>query len=97
MATTLMSDSASCNCSTRPGAAPTSNTLVFFGSCAGQPGFTAFVRNIISVLQESAPAIIGVGLTPDAISRALSELEAWSALPDAAIWYGLNWAEGVKP
>jgi hypothetical protein len=40
--------------------------------------------------------MVDAGLTMDAISGALSELETWSTRPDAALWYGLFWAEGAR-
>jgi SAM-dependent methyltransferase len=78
------------------GAAPCFNTLVFFGSCAGQPEFGLFIRNVIAVLEEAAADISETGLTKETISRALLELETWSTSPDAALWYGLYWAEGTR-
>lgn len=78
------------------GAAPCFNTLVFFGSCAGQPEFSHFARNLISVLEEAVSDMSETGLTDEQIRRALSELEAWSLFPDAALWYGLYWAEGIR-
>ena len=78
------------------GAAPRFNTFVFFGSCAGQPGFDQFIGNLIRVLEEAVQDMIDAGLTKDAIGEALSELERWRTRPDAALWYGLFWAEGVR-
>ena len=28
---------------------------------------------------------------------AIAAFRAWSTRPDAALWYAINWAEGVKP
>lgn len=80
----------------RAGATPRFNTLVFFGSCAGQQEFGDFARNLIHVLVEATPGMAETGLATTEIERALSELRTWSTLPDAALWYGLYWAEGDK-
>jgi len=79
------------------GAAPRRNTFVFFGACSGDPDFESFVRNIASVISELADDIVQTGVSRDAVERAIAELATWSATPDAAIWYGMNWAEGVRP
>lgn len=79
------------------GAAPRVNTLVFFGSCAGHPQFYDVAKNLIHVLAEAARGMIDTGLTKISVEQALSELRTWSMLPDAALWYGLYWAEGTKP
>ena len=79
------------------GARPRFNTLVFFGACAGQPEFAPFIDNLVSVLEEAAADMVATGLAPDMIARCLSEIRTWSALPEAALWYGLYWAEGEKP
>jgi hypothetical protein len=32
-----------------------------------------------------------------AFDAAVTAFQAWSVRPDAAIWYAMNWAEGVRP
>jgi len=31
------------------------------------------------------------------VERLLAELAVWRETPDAAIWYGMYWAEAVRP
>ena len=79
------------------GAAPRRNTFVFFGACAGDPDFEDFARNIASVISESTDDIVETGVARGAVERVVAELATWCTAPDAAIWYGMNWAEGVRP
>lgn len=79
------------------GAAPCRNTFVFFGACAGDPDFENFARNIASVISGSTDDIVETGVARGAVERLVAELATWSTAPDAAIWYGMNWAEGVRP
>lgn len=79
------------------GAVPRRNTFVFFGSCAGEPEFESFAFNIASVISESADDIVGTGVPRQTVDAAIAELGTWCKAPDAAIWYGMFWAEGVKP
>ncbi len=80
------------------GASPTRNTTVFFGGCPGGSAFAAVVANLIAILGGAREAILGTGLidapTADA---ALAELGPWAQRPDAALWYVICWAEGIKP
>ena len=80
------------------GAKPVRNTWVFFGSCAAEPGFPAFVSNLIGVIETARGIITGpLGLSSGQFDGAIGAVRQWSRRPDAAIWYGLCWAEGVRP
>jgi SAM-dependent methyltransferase len=80
------------------GAAPARNTWVFFGSCAGSPAFPAVVDNLISVLAGAREAIfLTVQSDEGWFDRAIAALTEWSRRPDAAVWYALSWAEGLRP
>lgn len=79
------------------GAAPRRNTFVFFGACAGDPDFENFARNIASVISKSTDDIVETGVARAAVERLVAELAIWRTAPDAAIWYGMSWAEGVRP
>jgi hypothetical protein len=35
-------------------------------------------------------------VSPDALERTLVALAEFGGRPDAAIWYGMPWAEGVR-
>jgi ubiquinone/menaquinone biosynthesis C-methylase UbiE len=79
------------------GARPVRNHWVFFGSCAGRPEFAALVRNMIGVVETAREAITGpLALSARQFDDALSAVRRWSRRPDAAIWYALAWAEGVR-
>jgi SAM-dependent methyltransferase len=78
------------------GAVPRRNTFVFFGACSGDPDFESFARNIAGVISGSTDDIVETGVAREAVERAIAELATWRTAPDAAIWYGMNWAEGVR-
>jgi SAM-dependent methyltransferase len=79
------------------GAQPRRNTLIFFGSCAGHPDFDDFVKNLAAVLEGAMEPILSVGLTRAQMDDALAALERWRARADAAIWFSIAWAEGIRP
>jgi hypothetical protein len=79
------------------GATPRRNHWIFFGSCAGAPEFPAFVRNAIGVIETARGVIIrSLGFGENRFDRALRVMREWGHRSDAAIWYGLCWAEGVR-
>jgi len=79
------------------GAKPRRNHWIFFGSCAGAPEFPAFVRNAIGVIETAREVITGpLGFSTKQFDRALRAMQQWGRRSDAALWYGLCWAEGVR-
>uniref|UniRef100_A0A832I899 Methyltransferase domain-containing protein n=1 Tax=Eiseniibacteriota bacterium TaxID=2212470 RepID=A0A832I899_UNCEI len=80
------------------GARPVRNDWVFFGACAGHPHFEPLVANLAAILEGARAAIVGPGLA-DALGfdEALRALRAWGRRPDAALWFAISWAEGVRP
>lgn len=81
----------------RAGAQPKRNTQLFFGSCAGNPTFDALVDNVTGILEGARSTVVCLGLIDDAYAlAALDSLRAWRHRPDAAFWYTMSWAEGVK-
>jgi SAM-dependent methyltransferase len=79
------------------GLQPLRTTLVFYGGCAGQPRFKDYVDNLIGVLAGVRGAILGYDfLTAADFDQTLDNLRAWRERPDAAFWYAINWAEGMK-
>lgn len=80
------------------GAEPEKNNLLFFGSCAGDPAFEAFVANFAGLV-EGAPEKIAVSAALDRaeLDAALAEFRRWSRRPDAAMWYATCWAAGRRP
>lgn len=80
------------------GAKPVRNAWIFFGSCSGQPEFPALVENMATILEGARDPIVGPGLMErSTFGEALRELRAWGRRPDAAIWFSICWAEGVRP
>ena len=80
------------------GAEPQKNTLVFYGGCAGMREFQGIVHNLYEVLGGAADEVIHAKLMDEkAYIDALYALLDFSRMPDAALWYGINWAEGLKP
>ncbi len=80
------------------GLQPRRNTLVFFGGCAGDPTFGIAALNIIKILEGAKDLMLDHHL----ISRGnfdagIDGLRKWMTLPDAALWYGMSWAEAVAP
>jgi SAM-dependent methyltransferase len=79
------------------GASPRRATFVFFGACAGDPAFPGFAANLAGNLRGARAAILGTGLVDEpALDAALAAFDAFAARPDAAIWYAMPWAEGVR-
>jgi len=80
------------------GARPQRNTWIFFGSCSGSPDFMAYVENAAGLLRGARRAIVEGGLLPArTFDAAVLALEAWKRRPDAALWFAIAWAEGVRP
>ncbi|MBM3739017.1 MAG: methyltransferase domain-containing protein [Acidobacteria bacterium] len=78
------------------GAKPSRTTWIQFGSCAGDRAFPAYAGNMIGVIVGAREETIRQGLiTGQAFDLAVAELRSWALLPDAALWYGMSWAEGV--
>jgi SAM-dependent methyltransferase len=79
------------------GARPTRNRWIFFGSCSGNPNFEGYVENLIGVILTAKERILADQLcSRGSFDETLAALRTWSKRPDAALWYGLCWAEGVK-
>jgi ubiquinone/menaquinone biosynthesis C-methylase UbiE len=79
------------------GARPTAATGIFYGGAAGTPAFEAAARNLVRIMVGARDALTAPGmLAGDAFDGAVRALEAWSSRPDAACWFSLCWAEGVR-
>lgn len=76
---------------------PVQNGYTFFGSCAGHPHFSSLVSNLAFVIS-GAKALIEENnlMNPRAFDLALHMLRDWSTREDAAIWYPLFYAAGIK-
>jgi SAM-dependent methyltransferase len=79
------------------GVQPVRSTWIFFGASAGMPAFAGFVENILSQLQAARDGIVSAGMMgAGRADAALAAFAQWSALPQAAFWYAICWAEGVR-
>lgn len=80
------------------GAEPARNSLVFFGSCAGEPHFPHYVENLIGVINGARETVVEAGLLDAAsFDAAIAALGEWSQGAAATIWYAVAWAEGRRP
>jgi ubiquinone/menaquinone biosynthesis C-methylase UbiE len=79
------------------GAAPGRNNWLFFGSCSGHPTFGPLLTNLINILIGARDTVLSQALLDRAVlEQALASLQEWGRRPDAAIWYAISWAEGVR-
>ena len=77
------------------GAQPVRNTLIFFGSCAGEAHFDGYAENLIEVIIGARSTVTLAGLIDErAFDEAIATLKEWRHRSDAAIWYAMSWAEG---
>jgi SAM-dependent methyltransferase len=80
------------------GAAPARNTWMFFGSCAGHATFPVIVTNLVKILEGAKEAMLSQALLePEYFAQGVDAVRAWGRRPDAAFWYAIAWAEGVRP
>jgi hypothetical protein len=80
------------------GAKPVRNTWLFFGACAGEELFPAYVENLLGVLSGARESMLAQDLlTATALDARLTAIREWARRPDAALWYAVSWAEGRRP
>jgi SAM-dependent methyltransferase len=80
------------------GARPVRNTWIWFGGCAGMDVFPTLAANMMGVVKTARETILSMRLAEaDQFDRVVEHYEAWSRRPDAAIWFGVAWAEGARP
>ena len=80
------------------GAEPRRNTFVFFGGCAGMEHFDVLAANMLGVVMTARQLILENDLLEERVfDDAVTAFQTWSARPDAAVWYAMNWAEGRRP
>jgi SAM-dependent methyltransferase len=80
------------------GAVPTRNNWIFFGSCVGMPTFPDTVENLQSILVGARTMILATaGINEEEFDQCIEALKSWSIRPDAAFWFAMCWAEGVRP
>lgn len=70
---------------------------LFFGACSGNDTFPLVAENLIGILSGAKALILKEGLmSQPSFEKAIQGLQEWKKLPDAALWYSIPWAEGVK-
>jgi SAM-dependent methyltransferase len=71
-------------------------TYLFFGACAGEASWAGFMDNFIGLFIGARAAVTAL-MAPRELELALAAFGEWAARPDAAFWYAVSYAEGVKP
>jgi len=81
----------------KAGTRPTRCRWLFFGACAGEDVFGAFVDNFAGVLAGARESILArTDVAAGELDEGLAAFRAWGQLPDAALWYATCWAEGRR-
>lgn len=80
------------------GLAPRRIAQPSFGACSGEPAFRAYVANLGAIFTGARDAILATGgVSAAAFDDAQAALRVFADRSDAAFWYTIRWAEGVKP
>ena len=73
------------------------NKSIFFGGCQQDGHFPAVAYNLIGILDGAKALILKEGLLNESsFDKAIDSLHDWKTLPDAALFYSMDWVEGVK-
>jgi SAM-dependent methyltransferase len=78
------------------GLKPRRCTYLFFGACSAEGSWDGFIDNLIGLFTGSRAAVCAL-IRPDEFDCAVKAIREWAARPDAAFWYAVSYAEGVKP
>jgi ubiquinone/menaquinone biosynthesis C-methylase UbiE len=79
------------------GATPVRNDLIFFGSCSGNSEWGPAIQNLIGVLRSAKERMVRCELIDDdAFEHVIESIALWKGRTDAAMWYAISWAEGVR-
>jgi SAM-dependent methyltransferase len=79
------------------GAQPVRNTWIFFGGCAGMDIFDVLAANMAGVVRTAKKAMIDMRLIDaDAFDVIMRHYDEWARRPDAALWFSMCWAEGIR-
>ncbi|HWE24848.1 MAG TPA: methyltransferase domain-containing protein [Myxococcales bacterium] len=79
------------------GARPVRSRWLFFGACAGEDTFPAFVENLHGVLDSATDAIVSGGLLGRAeVDETLAQIRRMGKRQDGALWYAVAYAEGIR-
>ena len=78
------------------GLKPRRCTYLFFGACSAEGSWDGFIDNLAGIFSGSRAAICAL-IRPDEFDFAVKALREWATRPDAAFWYAVSYAEGIKP
>jgi len=79
------------------GAKPVRNTWIWFGGCAGMEYFDVLAANMIGVVRTARETMIEMGLVEqETFDVVMEQYGKWAKRPDAALWFSVAWAEGVR-
>ena len=79
------------------GCKPARSTSIFFGGCAGSSDFEIHASNVATIMAGARASIVRSGaVDARGFDAGMAAWERWRKLPDAAIWYSVAFAEGVK-
>ena len=79
------------------GATPVRNTWIFFGGCSGNDLFNVYVDNLVGVIAGAKETMLQHGLFDEKrFDQVISSFQSWKQRADAALWYAVAWAEGVR-
>ena len=80
------------------GAQHVHNAFPFVGSCAGHKELRDMVDNIQEPLLGTRDDVVYLGLIDaQQFDAAITSLLEWRGSTDAALWWGISWAEGSRP
>lgn len=80
------------------GARPVRNTWIWFGGCAGMEYFDVLAANMAGVVRTARDAMIAMNLVErDTFDEVMEHYDRWAKRADAALWFSVAWAEGVRP
>jgi SAM-dependent methyltransferase len=79
------------------GARPRRTAMVFFGGCAGTEELELMVENVVGVFDGVGDLIIArFQIGAEEYQSAMTAFRKWATRPDAAFWYAIPLAEGVR-
>jgi SAM-dependent methyltransferase len=80
----------------RAGATPVRITQVFYGGCSGAADFGGIVDNLVGVMAGARDTVLAGGeIGAGEFDAALQRFSAFAREPGAALWYVINYAEGI--
>ena len=71
---------------------------LFFGACAGEASFAAFVENFAGVVESAREQIESqTNVSGQQVDDAMSAFRQWGLQEASTLWYATFWAEGRRP